>query len=50
VGGLPGTAGEEEILQIGQDEKHRALELWAQHVDMVTTGKAAPGKVVQLRT
>jgi hypothetical protein len=49
VSGLPGTAGE-EILQIGQDEKHRALELLAQHVDMMTTGKAAPGKVVQLRT
>jgi integrase len=31
------------------DEKHRALTAWAQYVDLVTTGKAAPGKVVKLR-
>ena len=49
VGHQSGVAG---IYNVASyiDEKRRALERWADYVDMVTTGKAAPEKVVKLRT
>jgi len=43
--GIAGTYNKADYF----DEKRRALQRWAQYVDMVTTGKAAPGRVVKLR-
>jgi hypothetical protein len=43
--GVAGTYNKADYI----DEKRRALQRWAQYVAMVTTGEAAPGKVVKLR-